>query len=82
MGGLLDTSRKVDTLLLGEHRAYHRELFNSRHQDSRVWKEGDIVFTRHTTKSNTTVDKVGKLMFPVTGPWRVIEDAPGGSYKI
>ena len=79
---LLDASRKVATVLLEEHRAYHRELVNSRRRDPRVWQKGDIVFAHRTTKSNAAVGKVGKLMFPVTGPWRVIEASPGGSYKI
>ena len=69
-------------MLLEEHRAYHRELVNSRRCDPRVWKKGDIVFAHRTTKSNAAVSKVGKLMFPVTGPWRVIEDSPDGSYRI
>ena len=68
MAELLDTSYKVATVLLEERRAYHRELVNSCRQDQRVWKEGDIVFAHRTTKSNATVGKFDKLMYPVTGP--------------
>ena len=68
MAELLDASCKVVTVLLEEHRAYHRELVNSRRRDPRVWKKGDIVFAHRTTKSNAAVGKVGKLMFPVTDP--------------
>ena len=79
---LLEASRKLATVLLEEHRAYHMELVNSRCRDPRVWKVGNVVFAHRTTKSNVAVNKVGKLIFPGTGPWCVIDDAPGGSYKI
>ena len=79
---LMEVSKKLVTVLLEENQEYHRELVNARRRDPRVWKRGNIVFAHRNTKSNTAAGTVGKLMFPVTGPWEVFEDSPGGVYKI
>ena len=79
---LLSASRDIARVLLEEHRAYHRELVNSRRPDPRIWKVGDIVFFHRSTKYITRTGTVGKLIFPVTGPWKVIADLTGESYRI
>jgi hypothetical protein len=79
---LLSYSRAIAKVLLEEHRAYHRELINSRRPDPRIFEIGDVVFAKRATKSVASKGRVGKLMFPMTGPWRVVEKLDGASYRI
>jgi hypothetical protein len=79
---LLSFSRALAKVLLEEHRTYHRELINSRRPDPRQFEVGDIVFAKRATKSVASKGRVGKLMYPMTGPWKVIEKLNGASYRI
>lgn len=79
---LLQASRDIAKVLLEEHRAWHRELVNSRRPDPRVFSVGDIVFARRAVRSDASKERVGKLMYAMTGPWRIIEQLDGSSYRI
>jgi hypothetical protein len=79
---LLSASRDIARVLLDEHRSWHRELVNATRPDPRLYNIGDIVFAKRATRSDASRGRVGKLMYPMTGPWRVIEKLDGGSYRI
>ena len=78
----LSSCREIAMLLIQEHRAWHRELVNDRRPASRQFKTGDIVFARRTTRSDSRQEKVDKLMYAYTGPWRIESSLPGGSYSL
>jgi hypothetical protein len=79
---LLEASRTVAKVLLEEHRSWHRELVNSSRRDPRLYDIGDIVFAKRSTRSDARRGRVGKLMYPMTGPWKIVEKLDGASYKI
>ena len=68
----LGACREVAELLVREHREWHRELINSRRQDPRVYSPGDIVFARRAIRSDASRERVGKLEYKFTGPWRIV----------
>ena len=78
----LSSCREVAMLLVQEHRAWHRELVNDRRPSPRQFKIGDIVFARRATRSDSRQEKVDKLMYAYTGPWKVETNLPGGSYSL
>jgi hypothetical protein len=65
-----------------EHCDWHRALINSRRKDPRVYSPGDIVFARRATRSDASCEKVGKLEYKFTGPWRILESLHGSSYSL
>jgi hypothetical protein len=79
---LLSASRDIYRVLVGEHRAWHQEWIISQRPDPRSYEIDDIVFARRATRSEAKKGRVGKLMYPMTGPWRVIEKLAGGLYRI
>eukprot|EP00956_Cyclotella_meneghiniana_P034898 scaffold109224_cov64-Cyclotella_meneghiniana.AAC.4 len=79
---LLSASREIAKVLLDEHRSWHREYVNRNRPNPRIYDIGDIVFAQRATKSDATRGRVGKLMYPMTGPWRITEKLPGASYRI
>jgi hypothetical protein len=79
---LLAACRDIYRVLLGEHRAWHREYINENRPHPRIYQIGDIVFARRSTRSNAKSERVGKLMYPMTGPWRIVERLSGASYRI
>jgi hypothetical protein len=78
----LSACREIAELLVHEHRDWHRALVNSCRKDPRVYSPGDIVFARRATRSDASREKVGKLEYRFTGPWRVLESLHGGSYSL
>eukprot|EP00956_Cyclotella_meneghiniana_P037713 scaffold143282_cov76-Cyclotella_meneghiniana.AAC.4 len=79
---LLAASRAIASVLLEEHRSWHRELINSSRPDPTLFELGDVVFARRAMKSVASKGRVGKLMYPMTGPWKVIEKLDGSSYRL
>jgi hypothetical protein len=75
----LSALREVAHLLVNEHRAYHRELINSRRPDPRTYSVGDIVFARRATRSDAAKGRVDKLTYAFTGPWRITALLKGAS---
>ena len=73
---------EVAELLVREHREWHRELINSRHQDPRIYSPGDIVFARRAIRSDASRECIGKVEYKFTGPWRIVASLHGGSYSI
>jgi hypothetical protein len=73
---------KVAELLVIEQRAWHWALINSRRWDPRIYSPGDIVFARRATQLDASRERVGKLEYKFTGPWRIVESLHGGSYSI
>jgi hypothetical protein len=65
---LLSASRDIARVLLEEHRSWHREKMNSLRPDPRIYDVGDIVFAKRATRSDARRGRVGKLMYPMTGP--------------
>ena len=55
---------------------------NSRRKDPRVFSPGDIVSARRATRSDASRERVGKLEYKFTGPWRITESLCGGSYSL
>jgi hypothetical protein len=78
----LSALREVAHLLVNEHRAYHRELINSRRPDPRTYSVGDIVFARRATRSDAAKGRVDKLTYAFTGPWRITALLKGASYEL
>jgi hypothetical protein len=78
----LSAPREVAQLLVQEHRAYHRELINSRCPDPHTYSVGYIVFARCATRSDTAKSRVDKLTYAFTGPWHITTILKGASYKL
>ncbi|KAL3762115.1 hypothetical protein ACHAWU_001566 [Discostella pseudostelligera] len=78
----LEACREVAGLLVQEHRAWHRELVNARQPSPRTFTIGDIVFARRTVRSDAKYERVDKLAYAYTGPWKVTAILPGGSYSL
>jgi hypothetical protein len=78
----LDSCREIALLLAKEQRTLHRKLVNSRRGDPRIYNEGDVVFARRATRSDAKCGRVGKLMHPFTGPWRIVKSLDGASYEL
>jgi hypothetical protein len=78
----LSALREDTHLLIKEHRAYHRELINSRCQDPRTYSVGDIVFACHATRSDAAKGHVDKLTYAFTGPWRITALLKGASDEL
>ena len=79
---LLSASHDIAKVLVEEQRSWHRELINARQPDPRLYEINDIVFARRATKSDARKERVGKLMYKMTGPWRVISKLSGASYRL
>ncbi len=73
---------KVSQLLVQEHRAYHRELINSHHPDPCTYSVGNIVFAHHDVQSDASKERVDKLSYQFTGPWRIVMALKGTSYEL
>jgi len=78
----LSALREVAHLLVKEHRAYHREVINSRCPDPRTYSVGDIVFAHRATGSDAAKGLVNKLTYAFTGPWRITALLKGNSYEL
>jgi hypothetical protein len=78
----LSACREVAELLLREQRKWHQALINLRCRDPRIYSPGNIVFARVVTRSDALRERIGKLEYKFTGPWRVVESLDGGSYSI
>lgn len=49
----LDSCHEIVMLLIKEQQSWHCKLINSCRHDHRIYNEGDIVFTRYATQSNS-----------------------------
>jgi hypothetical protein len=78
----LSACRKVAELLVCEHREWHHALINSCRQDPQVYSPGDIEFARRAICFDASRERVGKLEYKFTSPWRIVESLHGGSYSI
>ena len=78
----LTACRAIAELLIKEHRAYHREFINAHRPNPRVYAMGDIVFARRAVWSDARRERVNKLQYAFTGPWKVISVLPGASYEL
>jgi len=78
----LSALREVAHLLVKEHRAYYRELINSRCPDPRTYSVGDIVFARRATRLDAAKGRVDKLTYAFTGPRRITALLKGASYEL
>ncbi len=74
--------RLVAELLVEEQCAYHHEYINARRPDPRMYSVGDIVFARRAIRSSSVKERVDKLQFAFTGPWRVSAVLKGTSYEL
>ncbi len=72
----------VAELLVEEQRAYHHEYINARRTDPCMYSVGDIVFARHAVRLSSVKERVDKLQFAFTRPWRVSAVLKGASYKL
>ena len=79
---ILSCSREIFRTLIQETRAWHREYINSSRPDPKIYNIDDIVLARREVQSNASKGRVAKSSYKFTGPWKVIESLPGGSYKI
>ena len=78
----LSACREIAMILVDEQRAWHRELINSRRPHQRTYSVGDIVFARRTVKSSAMMERVEKLEYAYTGPWRITAVLKGASYAL
>ncbi len=65
-----------------EQRAYHGEYINAQRPDPCMYSVGDILFARRAVRSSSVKERVDKLQFAFTGPWRVSAVLKGTSYKL
>ena len=77
----LTACRAIAELLIKEHRAYHRKFINANHPNPRVYAVGDIVFAHQAVRSDARRERVNKLQYAFTGPWKV-SVLPGASYEL
>ena len=78
----LSACHEIAELLVQEQRAYHQEYHNSRRQDPRLYKVGDIVWAERSVKSDKRRGQVGNLSYRFTGPWQITAKLDGGSYAL
>ena len=78
----LTACHAVAELLIKEHRAYHRKFINANRPNSRVYAVGNIVFARRAVRSDAQQERVNKLQYTFTGPWKVTSVLPGTSYEL
>ena len=78
----LTACRAVTELLIKQHRAYHQEFINANRPNSRVYAVGDIVFARRAVWSDAQRERVIKLQYAFTRPWKVTSILPGASYEL
>ncbi len=78
----MSACRLVAELLVEEQPAYHREYINTRRPDPHIYFVGDIVFAQRAVRSFSIKERVDKLQFAFTGPWRISAVLKGASYKL
>jgi hypothetical protein len=78
----LSALREVAQFLVQEHRAYHRELINSRRPDPHTYSIGDIVCARRATRSDAAKGHVNKLTYAFTGPWHITAILKDALYEL
>jgi hypothetical protein len=78
----LSACHLVAELLVEEQRAYHCEYINARRPDPHIYSIGNIVFARRAIRSSSTKERVNKLQFAFTGPWRISAVLNGASYEL
>jgi hypothetical protein len=78
----LSALQEVASLFVKEQRAYHRKFVNSSRPDPKIYSVGNIIFARWAVCSNVAQEKVNKLTYPFTGPWRIIVKLHDTSYKV
>ena len=78
----LAATREVAELLVKEHRDYHHEFINTNRPNPRIYAIGDIVFARRAVRSDKRRERVDKLQYAFTGPWKVVSVMPGASYGL
>ncbi len=78
----LSTCREVAELLVREQREWHQALINLHCRDPCIYSPGDIVFAQRATQLDALRERIRKLEYKFTGPWRVVESLDGGSYSI
>jgi hypothetical protein len=72
---LLASCYEVAKILLEEHCSWHRALINALRPDPCIYSIGNIVFVQRATKSVASKGRVGKLMYSMTGSWRIIKSS-------
>jgi hypothetical protein len=78
----LAATRKVAELLVKEHRGCHREFINANRPNPWIYAIGDIVFARQAVRSDKRRERVDKLQYAFTGPWKVVSVMPSASYGL
>ena len=68
-------------LLNEERREKHREMKNA-NRKQRVFEKDELVIIRKQVKSNAALGRPEKLMLKAKGPYRVIERASEGRYRV
>ena len=79
---ILTKSREIYSILITEHRAAHREYRNAQIQKPRPFNLGDIVFTNIQVQRKQSHGRVAKLAYVRRGPYKIIQNYPGGSYEL
>ncbi len=69
-------------LLINKHCAYHRKFINTNHSNPWVYAVGDIVFAHRAVWLDARRERVNKLQYTFTGPWKVTSILPGASYEL
>jgi hypothetical protein len=78
----LQVLREIAKILVKEQRTWHREFVNARRPDPKVYSVGNIVFACQAVRSDAIRERVDKLSYPFTGPWRIVANLSGTSYNI
>ncbi len=78
----LTASGEIAKNLVEEQRAMHWEFSNAHQPHPHLYSVGNIVFAKRAVQSNTAWGRVGKLSYPFTGPWKILQKLDGDSYKI
>ncbi len=78
----LTACHAIAELLVKENCAYHCKFINANRPNPRVYAVGNIVFARRAVWSDAWRERVDKLQYAFTGPWKVISVLLGTSYKL
>jgi hypothetical protein len=79
---LLAKCREIYTLLIGEHRAAHREYRNAQLNSPKQFQLNDVVFTNVQVQSQKTMHTVKKLAYIRRGPYKIVRSYPSRSYEL
>ena len=78
----LTASREIAKILVEEQQAMHQEFIKAHQPHPHLYSVGNIVFGKQAVQSEAAQGRVDKLLYPFTGPLKIMRKLDGASFKI